>query len=780
MTTLRLILLLSFLYLTMEGSAQVFIPDQVERDWLNTEIPGIVDGNGVMDTLHPGIALLDTATCIFDQGLASLTLHGIGHLEALVCLRVFTSGVPAETVPLGLSIVALPEGLRTLIMDVHNSDDPVALYLPSFPIDMDQLHISAHAYPGTDLLIDNLPQTVGIFEINGITGFSWNGECTANYLVIIAGGGTIYEPLSSVVIPPIIANDLRFSYGNVLSIDLQYISTEQIQLEGSPLSYTESIIWPNSIETINMFGCYWSGSPDGFPETIHSLSMSQCVTYCLPVLPDGLSILDISGPQQPCLSNWPSALEYAPIGGQVYTSTDAPYCSVLNSDCPGANPGIAGRVFRDLNENGSFDVGEPGLPQATVTLQPNGNMVSCASDGTWEIGVAPGNYTVTAASNYPYTQSIAPASHTADVPNMGDTDTDNDFAVTLTPDIQDLRAFVHADPARPGFDNQVYLRCENYGTTEVDAALTFTFDADQTWLGSSVSPASQSGNTATWTFPGMPIGSVQHIVVTLNTAASVVLGTDIAHTLIADPMTADETPADNTTHVTDSVVGSFDPNDKLLTPAVLSPTQVALGETPIEYTIRFQNTGTYLAERVVILDTLSEDLQWESMRFVASSHANHWYITDGVLHVIHNDIMLPDSNANEAASHGFFTFSLLPKSDLQDGASITNIAHIVFDFNAPIVTPPAVFTVDVEAGIGSVEADGGMMIMPNPATDRIQVVTNEPALFRYRIIDLLGHEVQSGMAQPSAWIDVNGLAKGPYVLELTQAGVRKGLRFMKR
>ncbi|HRF82091.1 MAG TPA: hypothetical protein PL070_18610, partial [Flavobacteriales bacterium] len=101
---------------------------------------------------------------------------------------------------------------------------------------------------------------------------------------------------------------------------------------------------------------------------------------------------------------------------------------------------------------------------------------------------------------------------------------------------------------------------------------------------------------------------------------------------------------------------------------------VTLGETPIEYTIRFQNTGTYLAERVVILDTLSTDLQWESMRFIASSHDHTWYIVNGVLHVIHNDIMLPDSNSNEAASHGFFKFSMLPKADLVNGAVIENIA----------------------------------------------------------------------------------------------------------
>jgi len=515
-----------------------------------------------------------------------------------------------------------------------------------------------------------------------------------------------------------------------------------------------------------------------FPETLRELYIDFTYFHCIPILPDGLEHLTCYFPGEFCLPNWPSSLNFALITSVVYDSSNAPLCSVLNSACPGTYPGIAGRVFRDLNENGSFDLNEPGLPQAAVTLQPNGNMVNCASDGTWEIGVAPGSYTITANSTYPYIQSITPQEHAADVPNMGDTDTDNDFAVTLIPDIQDLRVHLHADPARPGFDNQVYLRCENYGTTVVDAEFNFSFDTDQTWLSSTVAPTSISGNTATWSFPSMPIGAVQNIVVELNTATTVALGTDITHMLTADPTGTDETPLDNSYTFNDSVVGSYDPNDKLLTPAVLTPDEVALGETPIEYTIRFQNTGTYHAERVVILDTLSMDLQWESMRFIASSHAHHWYITNGVLHVIHNDIMLPDSNANEAASHGFFKFSMLPKTDLDNGSLIENIAHIVFDFNEPIVTEPAVFMVDIGAGIAATTNGNGLRVHPNPAQDRIQL-TSEMAL-PYRIMNALGQPMLQGLVAQGAWLDVQVLPAGAYILETTEAGVRTSLRFVKQ
>ena len=363
---------------------------------------------------------------------------------------------------------------------------------------------------------------------------------------------------------------------------------------------------------------------------------------------------------------------------------------------------------------------------------------------------------------------------------MGDVDLNNDFAVAVQPDIQDLRVHVYTDPARPGFDNQVHLHCENYGTTVVDAELTLTFDADQTWLNSSVAPSSTASNTATWNFPSMPIGSVQHIVVGLNTAASVPLGTDITHTLTADPVSTDETPLNNSYTFNDSVVGSYDPNEKLLSPAVLTPSEVALGETPIEYTIRFQNTGTYPAERVVILDTLSTDLQWESMRFIASSHDQDWYIVDGVLHAIHNDIMLPDSNANEPESHGFFKFSMLPKTDLGNGSTIENIAHIIFDFNAPIITPAAVFTVDISAGIEAGSTTSALRILPNPAHDMIQVRMEGSAMLPYRIADMLGQQVQQGMVTSNGWLNVEALPSGAYLISIESNEGAISMRFVKR
>ena len=739
--------------------AQVYIPDQGERDWLNATIPGIVDSNGVMDTLHPGIEQVHSLSFSSFQFGSELRLVGLQYLYELRNLYISTELIES------LIIEGLPNTVDTLLLFTSDA----AISLPSLPQRMRSIAVYG-MYNGS-LTIAQMPDTIDMLIIDRIPRLYWEEGGHIQHLILNEQASSLQ--LQSIVLPPFDAEIVNIRRVSMDSIDLSASTVRSLHLTDTEIGHVE---WPMNVVEIYMILQPYIPS-DHFPSTLLSLS-AYVISGCIPPLPEGLLSLATGWlpSNSVCIPNWPESL--VDVMNTSFTQEYGPYCSVLNSTCPGALPGIAGRVFIDLNGNDVFDMGEPGLPQTSVTLQPNGNVVSCTPDGRWEVGVAPGNYTISAASNYPYALSTTPAEHTANVPNMGDADTDNDFAVTLIPDIQDLRVHLYADPARPGFDNQVYLRCENYGTTAVDATVTFTFDVDQTWLGSSVAPTTTIGNTATWSFPAMPIGAVQQIVVDLNTAAIVPLGTAVTHTMIADPTSTDETPQDNVYAFNDSVVGSYDPNDKLLSPAVLTPIDVALGETPIEYTIRFQNTGTYHAERVVILDTLSSELQWESMRFIASSHAHNWYITDGVLHVIHNNIMLPESNANEPASHGFFTFSMLPKTNLGNGAVIENIAHIVFDFNEPIVTEPAVFMVDIGAGIAATTNGNALHVHPNPAQDRIQLTNG--MILPYRIMNALGQPMQQGLLAPGAWLDVQALPAGAYIMETTEADARTSLRFLKQ
>ncbi|MDQ3101651.1 MAG: adhesin, partial [Bacteroidota bacterium] len=205
------------------------------------------------------------------------------------------------------------------------------------------------------------------------------------------------------------------------------------------------------------------------------------------------------------------------------------------------------------------------------------------------------------------------------------------------------------------------------------------------------------GNTVTWDVPELQLGQIYTRYVYLGTPIGAPLGTELNHTASISTTLADAVPANNITTLVDSVVGSFDPNDKRVNPGTLTPQEIADGK-PVDYTIRFQNTGTYLAETVRIEDQLSEDLSLSSFEFLGSSHPCTWSIDNGMLEFYFEQIMLPDSNANEPESHGFVMFKITPNSDLQLGDVVENSASIYFDFNEPVITEPAVFTIETSTG----------------------------------------------------------------------------------
>ena len=767
------------LYSTTYG--QIFIPNLTLRDSLNAQIPGIVDAAGMLNELDPGIAMIETLNLDIQGTEPILDLTGLDHLVMLRSISVLVLDTALDVVE-EVRIPAFPDATEYLTVVAHSAE---LFHIGQLPDSMLGVYVYRENWNPMDsvttMQFDGLPNYVEVLGMGDAISYTWPGtvHCREFHLGDISGN----PGSNSVVVPPVMANELRLSIAYVDSLDISQISVPRIIIDFNP-NY-DWISWPMGVEHITVgaaSGSYDVGYPyfRSLPENLDSLT---CLTYvaCLPALPNSISNLtgDIY-----CVPNWPTSLQSASFGGSIVDESTVTYCSVLNSDCPGPGASISGRVVMDLNTNGIADTGEPRvLGMAIQIAPPYQASAGCDASGHWEIGVPTGNHVISAPLQYPYAISIAPLQYDVEVLALGELHPNNDFAVTVMPNIQDLVAVCHTSfvPPRPGFDNRVTLTIQNYGTEATDAVLSFTFDALQTWVSSSISPTIQVGTMATWNFPGLSPSEIRQVDVDLNTGVGVALSTLLNYTTTAEPVATDETQANNQHTTTANVVGSYDPNDKSASPNVLSPAQVQAGETPIEYTIRFQNTGTYLAERVVILDTLSEDLQWESMRFIASSHPKHWYVTDGVLHVIHNDILLPDSTTNEVGSHGFIKFSMLPATDLQDGATISNIAHIVFDFNEPIITPPAVFTVDVLAGVHT-QATEQMHVYPNPATDllRVELPSGNFQGMNYVVRGVLGQVVTRGRLNGSKQVPISGLEDGSYTIELIGAETRSVARFVKQ
>ncbi|BDS14361.1 DUF7619 domain-containing protein [Aureispira anguillae] len=193
-------------------------------------------------------------------------------------------------------------------------------------------------------------------------------------------------------------------------------------------------------------------------------------------------------------------------------------------------------------------------------------------------------------------------------------------------------------------------------------------------------------------------------------------------------------------------IGSYDPNDKSAQPTGYDATHHYIEDnTILDYKIRFQNTGTDTAFGVIVLDTLSAHFNIGSLVMGASSHPYTWKIEDGnVLKVSFIGIMLPDSNVNEPASHGFFRYRIEQQPNNPVGTVINNSAAIYFDYNLPIITNTTWHTVGESFVELSVVVDKifdeqvDVLVYPNPFKDQTTLEIKGKA---YQQVELLIYDV---------------------------------------
>ena len=228
------------------------------------------------------------------------------------------------------------------------------------------------------------------------------------------------------------------------------------------------------------------------------------------------------------------------------------------------------------------------------------------------------------------------------------------------------------------------------------------------------------------------------------------------------------------------VIGSWDPNDKIAEPVGYQEEHFVKTNTDLEYTIRFQNTGTDTAFKVVLIDTLSPLLDIAHIKPMAASHPYRFEVTnEGILRFSFDDIVLPDSNVNEPASHGFVTFTIPQKRDLPIGTVIHNSAAIYFDFNPAVITNQTWHTigedyifVDVEEPIPGDDTNS-ITVYPNPFADRAIFEINNKDLqpTDFLLYNQLGQLVRhEGFTGHRMTFYRNELADGVYYFQIKSGG----------
>jgi hypothetical protein len=218
------------------------------------------------------------------------------------------------------------------------------------------------------------------------------------------------------------------------------------------------------------------------------------------------------------------------------------------------------------------------------------------------------------------------------------------------------------------------------------------------------------------------------------------------------------------------VRGSYDPNDKTGFPLGIGETHDILPNQKLEYLIRFQNTGTDTTFTIIIRDTLTADFNMFSVKSGVSSHDYSFKLYGPrILEWTFSNVMLPDSNVNEAKSHGFVKFEVDLKPNLPEGHRIENTAFIYFDFNAPIITNTYFHTINSNiynfSSPVNAYSPNPLLVntFPNPVKDYLYINLNNNKFVNLRILDNSGKVVyKKTIHNPIESINLSNLSTGIY------------------
>jgi uncharacterized repeat protein (TIGR01451 family) len=299
----------------------------------------------------------------------------------------------------------------------------------------------------------------------------------------------------------------------------------------------------------------------------------------------------------------------------------------------------------------------------------------------------------------------------------------HDVSVTIIP----IRA------ARPGFSDATYkIVLKNKGTQIESGNIVFNYDESrQDYISSTDTPSNIQSGQLTFTFSNLQLFETREITVTMRTNAptdnpAVNAGDIIQLSVTAnlDNGVRDEFFKDNFQNIKQTVIGSFDPNDKTcLEGDIITPTLV--GDF-VHYLIRFENTGTANAENVVVTDFIDlNTFVISTLEITSTSHNCKTLISNGnKVQFVFDNINLPFT---EPLKHGYVAFKLKLKNNLGIGDSLKNKADIYFDYNLPITTNTAASRIDNITVIKTnANKEGSLSLYPNPSNGNFIVNFESP------------------------------------------------------
>ena len=452
---------------------------------------------------------------------------------------------------------------------------------------------------------------------------------------------------------------------------------------------------------------------------------------------------------------------------------------------------VKGTVYDDINQNCIQDAGESGIQNIQLHATGFGSTYT-DSNGNYAFLLPNGAYTISQTILAMYPLSPCQANNISYTPTAATgCYLYVNFADTLTP-IRDLHisTWSYSFP-RPGFPYTQVAVITNDGTVTEPNVLA-SYDPDgQIYSPAFVPSGILTGAPYYYSTPAAALslapGASQQFLVNYNVPADVPLGTNVIFkdsVAYAPPMANwlnDYSPWNNVNYYTATTAGSFDPNFKEVSPKGIGASgTITTNDSVMEYMVHFQNTGSYMAQNVVVKDTLDANLDWATLHPTYMSHTGTVNVTEnGVATFTFNNINLPDSLAEPVTSNALFTYTIKQRHTLAPGTQIKNRASIYFDFNTPVVTNKTLNTIATPAAVAAISSAKGsdaFSLMPNPAKNifTVDVDIDAEGTYGLKVCDITGKtklsktlSLQKGKQQIP--VDAQILPPGIYFVTLTSS-----------
>ncbi len=441
---------------------------------------------------------------------------------------------------------------------------------------------------------------------------------------------------------------------------------------------------------------------------------------------------------------------------------------------------LLGGNYYTIKGKNKFDSESNGCSESDLNL-PNLNLqinngtdtrtFIANSSGEYRFSIESGNYTLVPNIENSSYFNISPTSFTASFPSQTSPLT-QDFCITPNGIHSDVEIVIlPINSARPGFDANYKLVYKNKGNQTENGNFTLTFENSVLdFVSTSLPYNSSTSNSFTWNYSNLLPFEEREINIIFNLNSPIetppVNNDDVLNfNILISTTNTDESVDDNTFNLNQTVVGSYDPNDKTcLQGAIVDASMI---DNYAHYLIRFENTGSYKAKKIVIEDLI--DVTKFNISTLIPLNSSHSFVTK----IINNKVEFIFENINldflPNNNKGYLSFKIKTLPNLVVGDVFSNQVNILFDYNYAVTTNNYDTTI-ASLSNQNIEPLNDILIYPNPVNDYLSI-SSDFEIYKLEIYNLLGQVILVSL-NPNTSIDLTNLKTGNYILKLnTNQGV---------